>query len=95
MLIFAGTGSAKPNDAATHSRVKAGGTVSMALPPSTVVNYIFPFMGLQFFSVYNISYMQQLMYRPLYWFGRGSSPGAEPRHLAGRRCRSTRRTTPW
>ena len=59
MLIFAGTGSAKPNDAATHSSVKAGGTVSMALPPSTVVNYIFPFMGLQFFSVYNISYMQQ------------------------------------
>ena len=78
MLIFAGTGSAKPNDAATHSSAKAGGTVSMALPPSTVVNYIFPFMGLQFFSVYNISYMQQLMYRPLYWFGRGTSPALNP-----------------
>ena len=78
MLIFAGTGSAKPNDAAAHSRVKAGGTVTMALPPSTVVNYIFPFMGLQFFSVYNISYMQQNLFRPLYWFGRGSTPALNP-----------------
>jgi len=38
MLIFAGTGSAKPNAAAAHSRVKPGGTATMALPPSTVVN---------------------------------------------------------
>ena len=77
MLVFAGTGSAKPR-CIRAQQVKVGGTVSMALPPSTVVNYIFPFMGLQFFSVYNISDMQQNMYRPLYWFGRGSTPALNP-----------------
>ena len=29
---------------------------------------------MQFFSVNNISNLQQLMYRPLYWFGNGSDP---------------------
>ncbi len=42
--------------------------------PQTPPNYIFPFMSLAFFSVYNISTFQQLMYRPLYWFGNGSTP---------------------
>ena len=41
-------------------------------------NYIFPFMSLAFFSVSNISDLQQLMYRPLYWFGNGSNPTLNP-----------------
>jgi peptide/nickel transport system substrate-binding protein len=78
LLVFAGTGSAKPNDAAAPQRAKAGGTVYFAELPSTVPNYIFPFMSLAFFSVYNISNLQQLMYRPVYWFGKGSSPALNP-----------------
>jgi peptide/nickel transport system substrate-binding protein len=35
-------------------------------------------MSLAFFSVNNISDLQQLMYRPLYWFGKGSSPALNP-----------------
>ena len=48
--------------------------VRIAEPPAAPPNYIFPFMGLQFFSVYNINQFQFLMYRPLYWFGNGQSP---------------------
>ena len=43
--------------------------------PQTPPNYIFPFMSLTYFSVANISEFQYLMYRPLYWFGNGTTPG--------------------
>ena len=57
---------------------QVGGTATYALPPSTTSNYIFPFMSLTYFSVSNISYLQQLLYRPLYWFGTGASPSLNP-----------------
>jgi len=41
-------------------------------------NYIFPFMGFQFFSVYNTEQFQFLMYRPLLWFGQGTTPNLNP-----------------
>jgi peptide/nickel transport system substrate-binding protein len=52
----------------------AGGAATYALPPSTVPNYIFPFTSSTYFSVVNAEYFQYLMYRPMYWFGNGSSP---------------------
>jgi peptide/nickel transport system substrate-binding protein len=70
----AGVGSAAPNAAAKHQRVQAGGTVFFAEGAQAAPNYIFPFMSLAFFSVTNISDFQQIMYRPLYWFGNGSQP---------------------
>jgi peptide/nickel transport system substrate-binding protein len=51
-----------------------GGTATFALPPTAIPNYIFPFSGAAYFSVANTQYLQYLMYRPLYWFGNGSSP---------------------
>jgi peptide/nickel transport system substrate-binding protein len=51
-----------------------GGTAYFAEGPQASPNYIFPFMSLQFFSVTNIAQFQQLMYRPLYWFGNRSQP---------------------
>ena len=53
---------------------KAGGTATYALPPATTPNYIFPFSNSTYFSVVNISYLQELLYRPLYWFGNGTQP---------------------
>ena len=53
-------------------------TVSWAEAPQTPPNFIFPFMGLQFFSVSNINQFQFLMYRPLYWFGNGATPNLNP-----------------
>ena len=46
--------------------------------PSAIPNYIFPFMGVAFFSVDNVSDLQHLLYRPLFWFGTGSSPALNP-----------------
>jgi peptide/nickel transport system substrate-binding protein len=38
------------------------------MPPATVVNWIWPFQGLANYSVTNAE-AQQMLYRPLYWFG--------------------------
>jgi len=53
-------------------------TATWAQAPQTPPNYIFPFMGLQFFSVSNINNFQFLLFRPLYWFGNGSTPNLNP-----------------
>jgi peptide/nickel transport system substrate-binding protein len=50
-------------------------SATWAEQPQAPPNYIFPFMGLAFFSIANISEFQYLMYRPLYWFGSGTTPG--------------------
>src|SRR5664280_417840 len=49
-------------------------TATWAEAPQTPPNYIFPFMSLAFFSVSNSEQFQYLMYRPLYWFGQGTTP---------------------
>jgi peptide/nickel transport system substrate-binding protein len=46
-----------------------GGTAVMAEPPGATPNYIFPFASNAYISVINSSYLTDLMYRPLYWFG--------------------------
>ncbi|MGH3097856.1 MAG: ABC transporter substrate-binding protein [Streptosporangiales bacterium] len=63
-----GGGQGQGQGGATGKPVK-GGTVSIAEQPGAIPNFIFPMPGLANFSVYNISDLQQLMYRPLYWFG--------------------------
>jgi peptide/nickel transport system substrate-binding protein len=77
-LSATGTGSAARNAAASASSAQAGGTAYFAEGAQAAPNYIFPFMSLSFFSVTNISDFQQLMYRPLYWFGQGSQPTLNP-----------------
>jgi len=68
-------------------------TATWAELPSDPPNYIFPFMSLAFFSVSNINQFQELMYRPLYWFGNGSTPNLNPSlSLAENPC--TRTATP-
>ena len=68
-----------------------GGTVTVAEPPATTPNWIFPMASLAYFSVYNISDLQQPMYKPLYWFGGhnnqptvayGLSPAKPPTYAA-------------
>lgn len=66
----AASGGAPPATGPTPVGSKvSGGTVSVALPPAVTPNWIFPLAGLAYFSVYNISDLQQPMYKPLYWFG--------------------------
>ncbi len=56
----------------------SGGTATYALAPASYANYIFPFMagpnGLSEFTTYNVNDFQYLLYRPLYWFGKGIQP---------------------
>jgi peptide/nickel transport system substrate-binding protein len=61
-----------PSSAATPT------TASWAETPNATPNYIFPYMSLAFFSVANINQFQELMYRPLYWFGKGATPSLNP-----------------
>jgi len=61
---------------ATFYRLPLESTVATwAEQPQSPPNYIFPFMSLTYFSIANISEFQYLMYRPLYWFGNGTTPG--------------------
>jgi len=80
-LVAAGcggsSGSSGSSGTTTGTKVK-GGTATLALPPSTTPNYIFPFTSSQFISVTNLQYFSFLLYRPLYWFGLGSQPVVNP-----------------
>ena len=49
------------------------GTITYAEGAGANPNYIFPYMSCTYFSVSNINQFQELMYRPLYWFGLGAS----------------------
>ncbi|HWG01210.1 MAG TPA: ABC transporter substrate-binding protein, partial [Trebonia sp.] len=48
---------------------QSGGTATVALPADVQPNWILPFGSITTASVYNGSWFQQLMYRPLYTFG--------------------------
>ena len=52
-------------------------SIYFAEGPGANPNYIFPYMGCAYFSVANINQFQFLMYRPLYWFGLGSSTAVQ------------------
>jgi peptide/nickel transport system substrate-binding protein len=53
---------------------ESGGTVTWAEGPETQPTYIFPLISSVNSSAANINQFQQLMYRPLYWFGSGDKP---------------------
>jgi len=55
--------------AGTGGAGKATNTATFALPAAVTPNWIWPFAAVQDMGVQNIAFLQQLMYRPLYWFG--------------------------
>jgi peptide/nickel transport system substrate-binding protein len=71
-LVAAGCSSSGPG--AVGNTPVNGGTAVMAEPPTTTPNYIFPFASSAYISVINASYLTDLMYRPLYWFGDNGQP---------------------
>ena len=54
-----------------------GGTMTIAEAANGGPNYIWPMMGGQYFSVSNFELIY-MMFRPLYWFGVGSTPNLNP-----------------
>jgi peptide/nickel transport system substrate-binding protein len=71
VLITAGCASqTTPN----NGQPVEGGVATLAEPANVTPNYIFPFMSSAYLSVYNVSDLQYLLYRPLYWFGDSGQP---------------------
>jgi peptide/nickel transport system substrate-binding protein len=74
-LVAAGCSSSSPGSpAATGGTPVSGGTAVMAEPPAATPNYIFPYTSSTYCSDLNSFDFQNLMYRPLYWFGNGAQP---------------------
>jgi peptide/nickel transport system substrate-binding protein len=65
--------STKGISAPTGGSKVSGGTAAWAELASATPNMIFPFDPTGYFSVPNINQFQYLMYRPLYWFGKGNT----------------------
>ena len=59
------------------------GTITYAEGAGANPNYIFPYMSCQYFSVDNINQFQEMMFRPLYWFGLGASSAVVPKLSLG------------
>jgi peptide/nickel transport system substrate-binding protein len=72
-LAAAGCGSSKTKSGA-HQAAVSGGTVTWAEGPATPPTYIFPLISSVNSSAANINQFEQLMYRPLYWFGSNDRP---------------------
>jgi peptide/nickel transport system substrate-binding protein len=74
-LSACGGGSSSGTNGTTSSApAQQGGTAYLAEGTQAAPNYIFPFASLQFFSTTNFQGFMNLMYRPLYWFGKGATP---------------------
>jgi peptide/nickel transport system substrate-binding protein len=72
-LAAAGCSSSSPTATGSTTPV-SGGTAVMAEPPAATPNYIFPYTSSTYISDLNGFDFQNLMYRPLYWFGNGAQP---------------------
>ncbi|HUJ54572.1 MAG TPA: ABC transporter substrate-binding protein [Gaiellaceae bacterium] len=73
-LAACGGGSSAGGTTGATGQATSGGTVYFAEGAQAAPNYIFPFAALQYFSTTNLNQFQMLMYRPLYWFGKGATP---------------------
>ncbi|MGC1286452.1 MAG: ABC transporter substrate-binding protein, partial [Streptosporangiaceae bacterium] len=73
-LALAMAGCAGSSSSTTGTTPVSGGTATWAELPSDIPNYIFPFESSEFISVSNSSDFNQMLYRPLYWFGTGAAP---------------------
>src|SRR5580658_581048 len=77
-LIGVSSGALGVSPAAASSGAGPGGTVVFALPPAVTPAYILPIMGSAYYSNVDLYQFQQIIYRPLYWFGQGASPTFNP-----------------
>jgi peptide/nickel transport system substrate-binding protein len=71
-LFAAGCGSSKPQSAG--GKPVQGGTATLAELPNQTPNYIFPMYPIQYCFSANTQFLTYLMWRPLYFFGKGTAP---------------------
>jgi peptide/nickel transport system substrate-binding protein len=72
-LAACGSGSSASSSSSSGTTKVQGGVATFAEGPGANPNYIFPLTPGTNFSTANLSLFQELMYRPLYWFGVGSN----------------------
>jgi peptide/nickel transport system substrate-binding protein len=77
LLAVALSGVALAACGSSSANSSGSGTIIFAEGPGAQPNYIFPYMSCSYFSVANINQFEDLMYRPLYWFGLGSSSAVQ------------------
>jgi peptide/nickel transport system substrate-binding protein len=65
--------SSTANNSAASSLSTNGNTATFAELPQTPPNFIFPFTTPAAYGTWNLDDFQELMYRPLYWFGGSNS----------------------
>jgi peptide/nickel transport system substrate-binding protein len=73
-LVLAAVGCTGGNSTPAGTTPVRGGIAVYALPSGGAPDYIFPFFNIQHYSISNVLYFTQLMYRPLYWFGSSGRP---------------------
>ena len=73
--LLAGVGTAA---AASVSPKATTGVIKVASATTATPNWAYPYMSGAYFSVSNINGFEQLMYRPLYFFGTGSTINLNP-----------------
>ena len=77
-LVVTVTSGAISATARSHAPVAPRGTVTWAEAPQDPPDYIFPFISLRYLKVSTLNDFQYLMYRPLYWFGKGRGTQVNP-----------------
>jgi peptide/nickel transport system substrate-binding protein len=76
VIVLAGT--ALSAQASSRSDRASSSVLQFAQAPGASPTAIFPYDDCLHTSTNNIQLFQQLMYRPLYWFGKGSSAALQP-----------------
>jgi peptide/nickel transport system substrate-binding protein len=69
--VIVGCGTARTNPA---SMPDYGDSATWAEQPGFTPDFIFPLTSPADYGTWNMDDFQDLMYRPLYWFGNGESP---------------------
>jgi peptide/nickel transport system substrate-binding protein len=73
-LLSAACGPVSASTSDVGTSPTSGGVATFATTPGFPANYVFPMDSITYFDVTNTNDFQYLMYRPLYWFGKGSEP---------------------
>ena len=63
------TSASSSSSPSSTAPVQTGGTATVALPAGVTLNYIFPFIPAASANEYNTLGFEELLYRPLYYFG--------------------------
>jgi peptide/nickel transport system substrate-binding protein len=77
VVVIVINGSSSP-PASSNGGGSSNNTITFAEGPGAFPNYIFPYMSCTYFSVDNTQAFQYDMFRPVYWFGLGTSTVVQP-----------------